>query len=99
MKSSFSSLSIPTSFTRCAEVQNAGSSTDLGPWQTTGYVSDMSWAEGRRVTPSLDFRAEGAYSVRINRVGKLREFSRGPILEIIIVFSPINNISTYCDVY
>jgi len=57
-------------FRRCADVQSGRSSTDLGPWETTGYVSDMSWAEGRRLTPSLAFRAEGAYSVQINRVDK-----------------------------
>lgn len=42
---------------------------EMGPWETTGFVSDLSWAEGRRLTPSLAFRGEGEYSVRIVRVG------------------------------
>lgn len=41
----------------------------LGPWETTGFVSDFSWAEGRRLTPCLAFRDEGAYRVRIVAVG------------------------------
>ena len=41
---------------------------DLGPWETTGFVSDLSWAEGSRLTPSLAFGGEGEYSVNILRV-------------------------------
>lgn len=37
----------------------------LGPWETTGFVTDLSWAEGRRLTPCLAFRNEGAYHVRM----------------------------------
>lgn len=38
---------------------------ELGPWETTGFVTDMSWAEGRRLTPCLAFRNEGAYHVQM----------------------------------
>jgi len=53
---------------------NSGSVSDvegfeIGPWETTGFVSDLSWAEGRRLTPCLAFRDEGTYHVRIVRVG------------------------------
>lgn len=41
----------------------------LGPWETTGSISDLSWAEGRRLTPCLAFRDEGAYWVRVVCVG------------------------------
>ncbi|CAE7450855.1 unnamed protein product [Symbiodinium natans] len=43
--------------------------TEMGPWETTGFVSDLDWAEGRRLTPCLAFRDEGAYRVRIVRIG------------------------------
>ncbi|CAE7889369.1 unnamed protein product [Symbiodinium microadriaticum] len=43
--------------------------TEMGPWETTGFVSDLDWAEGRRLTPCLAFRDEGAYCVRIVRIG------------------------------
>lgn len=41
----------------------------LGPWETTGFVSDLDWAEGRRLTPCLAFRDEGAYRVRVVQIG------------------------------
>lgn len=34
-------------------------------WETTGFVTDLSWAEGKRLTPCLAFRNEGAYEVRM----------------------------------
>jgi len=37
----------------------------LGAWESTGFISDLSWAEGRRLTPCLAFRDEGAYRVRV----------------------------------
>jgi hypothetical protein len=42
---------------------------DPGPWESTGFVTDLSWSEGRCLTPCLAFRDEGAYRVRIVRVG------------------------------
>jgi len=41
----------------------------LGAWESTGFVTDLSWAEGRCLTPCLAFRDEGAYHVRIIKVG------------------------------
>jgi len=41
----------------------------LSRWETTGFVSDLAWAEGRCLTPCLAFRDEGAYRVRVVRVG------------------------------
>jgi hypothetical protein len=34
-------------------------------WESTGFVSDLSWASGSRLTPCLAFRREGKYVVRI----------------------------------
>jgi hypothetical protein len=55
-------------FRRCANGSVDGGNTELGPWETTGFVSDLTWAEGRRLTPSLAFRGEGEYCVKILRV-------------------------------
>jgi hypothetical protein len=55
-------------FRRCATPRPQGDMV-LGDWETTGFVSDLSWAEGRRLTPSLAFRGEGEYSVKILSVG------------------------------
>jgi hypothetical protein len=57
-------------FRRCSTGTSDGGVMDLGQWETTGFVSDLSWAEGRRLTPSLAFRGEGEYSVKILRVDK-----------------------------
>jgi len=40
----------------------------LGPWEATGFISDISWAEGR-LTPCLAFRDEGDYQVAIVNIG------------------------------
>jgi len=40
-----------------------------GPWETTGFVTDLSWAHGNTLTPCLAFRDEGAYQVRIVKIG------------------------------
>jgi len=63
-------------FRRCANVLHEGA-LEMGPWETTGFVSDLSWAEGRRLTPSLAFRGEGEYSVRILRVDNQPPLSVG----------------------
>jgi len=55
-------------FRRCIGGTSDGG-RDHGPWETTGFVSDLGWAEGRRLTPCLAFRDEGAYHVRVVRVG------------------------------
>lgn len=46
-----------------------GDSEKMGPWETTGFVTDMRWAQGGRATPCISFRDEGSYRVRIARVG------------------------------
>lgn len=38
-------------------------------WETTGFVTDLSWAEGDHLTACLAFRNSGPYQVRIVRVG------------------------------
>lgn len=53
-----------------AGTPTTAASTEMGPWETTGFVSDLSWAEGRRLTPCLAFRDEGAYRVRVVCVGQ-----------------------------
>jgi len=55
-------------FRRCSSGSVNGIHTDLGSWESTGFISDVSWAEGCRLTPSLAFRGEGKYSVKISRV-------------------------------
>jgi len=52
-------------FRRCTQGEDA----ELGPWESTGFITDLVWAEGRRLTPCLAFRDEGAYRVRVVRVG------------------------------
>jgi len=47
----------------------SSNSSQTGPWETTGFISDLGWAEGRRLTPCLAFRDEGAYRVRVVCVG------------------------------
>jgi len=43
-------------------------SEELGPWECTGFITDLSWAEGKRLTPCLAFRDEGPYKVRVARL-------------------------------
>jgi len=47
----------------------ADTELQLGPWECTGFVTDLSWAEGKRLTPCLAFRDVGAYQVCMTRVG------------------------------
>jgi len=50
----------------------------LGAWESTGFISDLSWAEGRRLTPCLAFRDEGAYRVRVVTVSSQPPFALEP---------------------
>mmetsp|Transcript_18677 Transcript_18677/g.47984 ORF Transcript_18677/g.47984 Transcript_18677/m.47984 type:complete len:390 (-) Transcript_18677:458-1627(-) len=50
------------------EVDAVGKEPELGPWECTGFVTDLSWAEGKRLTPCLAFRDIGAYQVCMTRV-------------------------------
>jgi len=36
-----------------------------GPWESTGFITDLAWAEGKQLTPCLAFRDEGAYRVKL----------------------------------
>lgn len=47
------------------------------PWETTGFVTDLAWAAGRRLTPCLVFRDEGPYRCRLVRVGSKPPLSPG----------------------
>lgn len=55
-------------FRRCSGNSSNGEQSTPGVWETTGFITDLTWAEGRRLTPCLTFRDEGAYKVRIVRV-------------------------------
>jgi len=48
-------------------------------WESTGFITDLSWAEGARVTPCIAFRDEGAYRVRIADVGAVPPFLLGEV--------------------
>jgi len=39
-----------------------------GPWETTGFISNLAWASEQQLTPCLAFRNEGTYQVRITRI-------------------------------
>mmetsp|Transcript_119117 Transcript_119117/g.362356 ORF Transcript_119117/g.362356 Transcript_119117/m.362356 type:complete len:378 (+) Transcript_119117:62-1195(+) len=54
---------------QAAGVDEDGKEVTLGPWESTGFVTDLSWAEGKRLTPCLAFRNEGGYQVRMVCVG------------------------------
>mmetsp|Transcript_12273 Transcript_12273/g.23211 ORF Transcript_12273/g.23211 Transcript_12273/m.23211 type:complete len:303 (-) Transcript_12273:103-1011(-) len=51
-----------------SEVPLKEETREMGPWECTGFITDLSWAEGRRLTPCLAFRDEGAYKVRVARL-------------------------------
>jgi len=62
---------VPVEAATAAVEAAAPAATDengFGPWESTGFISDISWAEGR-LTPCLAFRDEGAYQVQIVNVG------------------------------
>lgn len=56
-------------FRRCVSKAIDGGEPEVGPWESTGFITDLTWAEGRRLTPCLAFRDEGSYKVRVVRVG------------------------------
>lgn len=55
-------------FRRCDPAPGEEGYGEPGPWESTGFISDLLWAEGRRLTPCLALRDAGAYRVRIVRV-------------------------------
>jgi len=46
------------------------SSGSVFPWETTGFVTDLTWAQGHRLSVCLAFRDEGPYRVQLARVGQ-----------------------------
>merc|ERR1712096_350365 len=42
--------------------------SDENGWETTGFVSDLSWAKDRKLTPCVAFRNEGPYRVKVVRM-------------------------------
>lgn len=56
-------------FRRHAMSSEDGGEPELGPWESTGFITDLAWAEGKQLTPCLAFRDEGAYRVRTSCVG------------------------------
>lgn len=55
-------------FRRCVNKSETDGTTEVGAWECTGFITDLTWAEGRCLTPCLAFRDEGKYAVRIVRV-------------------------------
>jgi hypothetical protein len=41
----------------------------MGPWETTGFIIGLQWAEGRRLTPCVAFGDKGMYRISITRLG------------------------------
>lgn len=56
-------------FRRC-DPEPSDRKSGPGIWETTGFISDLSWAEGRRLTPCLALRDAGKYRVKITHVDK-----------------------------
>ena len=46
---------------------------ELGPWETTGFVSDLSWVDGERLTLFVRFGEEGIYHVRMACVNRAQD--------------------------
>jgi hypothetical protein len=58
-------------FRRCVDRGTDGGPPTPGPWESTGFITDLAWADGQRLTPCLAFRDEGKYNVRIVQVSPL----------------------------
>eukprot|EP00928_Gymnodinium_smaydae_P014487 TRINITY_DN15317_c0_g1_i3.p1 TRINITY_DN15317_c0_g1~~TRINITY_DN15317_c0_g1_i3.p1 ORF type:complete len:519 (-),score=91.24 TRINITY_DN15317_c0_g1_i3:53-1609(-) len=58
-------------FRKCVVRGSGDAQPEVGPWECTGFVIDMSWTEGQRLTPCLAFRDEGVYRVRIVKVSSV----------------------------
>jgi len=53
--------------TEAAAETEAAEAPEDGPWETTGFVTDLGWAEGKRVSPCIAFRSAGHYEVEVTR--------------------------------
>lgn len=60
---------------RCSE----GSGSHVEPWESTGFVTDVAWAQGQRLTPCVAFRSAGKYKVRATRVDTTPPFLPKPV--------------------
>lgn len=55
-------------FRRCIFKGSQGA-VETRSWESTGFITDLAWAEGRCLTPCLAFRDEGAYQVSVVGIG------------------------------
>lgn len=55
-------------FFRRRACSDAAKTTECSLWESTGFVTDLTWAEGRRLTPCLAFRDVGTYQVSLTCV-------------------------------
>lgn len=54
---------------RSGTVTGEGQPPAMGAWETTGFCTDLKWAQGPRLSLCLAFRDSGPYRVRISKVG------------------------------
>lgn len=52
-----------------------------GAWETTGFCTDLKWAQGKRLSVCLAFRDSGPYRVSISQVGTEVPFPPKPSAE------------------
>jgi hypothetical protein len=57
-------------FRRWASGEGEAGTETTPAWETTGFCTDLRWAQGPRLSLCLAFRDNGAYQVRISRVGR-----------------------------
>lgn len=66
---------------KVGEVQVGGAGAHVGQWETTGFCTDLKWAQGPRLSLCLAFRDNGPYRVVISRVGTSPPFEPSPSKE------------------
>jgi len=49
-------------------VPGNSSNTSPGVWESTGFCTDLKWAQGSRLSMCLAFRDDGAYHVRVAKI-------------------------------
>mmetsp|Transcript_99880 Transcript_99880/g.156151 ORF Transcript_99880/g.156151 Transcript_99880/m.156151 type:complete len:411 (+) Transcript_99880:57-1289(+) len=55
---------------RPAMQSSAAHALEEPSWETTGFCTDLRWAQGQRLSLCLAFRDDGQYNVRIAKVGR-----------------------------
>jgi hypothetical protein len=58
-----------------------GKQAKESPWETTGFCTDLKWAQGDRLSLCLAFRDNGPYRVSMSRVGTEVPFTPKPSAE------------------